>query len=295
MPTIADILRQMQAKCGTSDPEELLVPFASERKDLVPKDPAPSRWQCMKCNSSVFVETPTGITGVTPCLCQADRRAAQLLNQCGIPFEHSKHSLDNFLLPAEPLVRKRLSAVRELVVHWTCDFPRASPPGLLFVGAPRSGKTHLAVAALRSVIVARIVAGEFCDYRNLLDQMRRKSEIDCPSSAREAYDRAVQSDVLLLDDLGAYRASEWVHDTLSAIINQRYNSMKPLIATTSYSDPDIPGSGDSKYGIPRLADQIGSHARSRLFGMCSVISMPTWPIEEANPQRWRQTQTCRQR
>jgi DNA replication protein DnaC len=85
-------------------------------------------------------------------------------------------------------------------------------------------------------------------------------------------------EVLVLDDLGAHRVTDWVEDTITSLITHRYNHNKPLITTTNLRDPEagdapIPGgmAGDisSRY---YLTERIGQRARSRLFEMCRVIS-----------------------
>ena len=95
---------------------------------------------------------------------------------------------------------------------------------------------------------------------------------------------ALDTEVLLLDDLGAHRVTEWVEDTVTSIITYRCNNRKPLIATTNLFDPDA-GSGSvfadrpagqagkTEYRI-RLDERIGARARSRLFEMCKVVRMP---------------------
>src|ERR1017187_10078569 len=58
------------------------------------------------------------------------------------------------------------------------------------------------------------------------------------SADREAYRFALDAGVLLLDDLGAHRVTDWVEDTVTSIITYRCNNRKPLIATTNLPDPD---------------------------------------------------------
>ena len=101
-------------------------------------------------------------------------------------------------------------------------------------------------------------------------------------SNREAYQTALEAEVLLLDDLGAHRVTDWVEDTVTSIITYRCNYRKPLIATTNFPDPDMggisvekapPGSA-AKYTIhDTLEERIGPRARSRLFEMCTVVQM----------------------
>jgi len=99
------------------------------------------------------------------------------------------------------------------------------------------GKTHLAVAALRA-IMGKGFEGLFFDYQNLLDRIRSSYDPTSQSADKEAYRVAMEKQVLLLDDLGAHRTSDWVEDTVTSIITWRCNHQKPLIATTNLIDSD---------------------------------------------------------
>jgi DNA replication protein DnaC len=126
----------------------------------------------------------------------------------------------------------------------------------------------LAVAALHRII-EKGFEGVFCDYQNLLDRIRSGYDATSNSSDREAYRVALDSEVLLLDDLGAHRVTDWVQDTITAIITYRCNNRKPLIATTNLPDPVA---GKDKSDLRRtLAEHVGERARSRLFEMCTVV------------------------
>jgi DNA replication protein DnaC len=82
----------------------------------------------------------------------------------------------------------------------------------------------------------------------------------------------MDKEVLLLDDLGEHRVTDWVEDTVTSIITYRCNNRKPLIATTNLIDADA-GYGKVDHRTT-LTERIGPRARSRLFEMCRVIKMP---------------------
>ena len=90
----------------------------------------------------------------------------------------------------------------------------------------------------------------------------------------------MEADILLLDDLGAHRVTDWVEDTVTSIITHRCNNRKPLIATTNLIDGDAGYSTHEKTGAGKidyrttLTERIGPRARSRLFEMCRVVKMP---------------------
>jgi len=110
----------------------------------------------------------------------------------------------------------------------------------------------------------------FFDYQNLIERIRAGWDSASGASDRQVYSRALEAEVLVLDDLGAHRVVEWVQDTIEAIVTHRCNHNKALIATTNLPDPSV----EETLHRRTLAEGIGMRARSRLFEMCHVVRMP---------------------
>lgn len=237
---------------------------------------------CPKCGGTGFqiLEGPT-VSGAKPCDCRAEERAGRLEEKAQIPPLYRNASFENFALPGieNPIARRELMGVVLAVKKFANDFPNESRPGLLLTGDPGTGKTHLAIAAMRQII-AKGHECLFCDYQTLLNTIKSGYDASSNSADREAYGMALDAPVLLLDDLGAHRPSDWVMDTVTSIFTDRCNHRKPLIATTNLPDPDAGGALTEKSAIGRpeyrttIADRIGARARSRLFEMCTVVRMP---------------------
>jgi DNA replication protein DnaC len=231
-----------------------------------------------------------GLSGAEPCRCAEEARAEALQDGSGIPPNYVKASLDNFQIPQEnPIARTGLGTVLMQVRSFVREFPSLERPGLLLAGDTGTGKTHLAVAALKAII-DKGHQGIFFDYQNLLDRIRSSYDKTSGSSDKETYRSAMDAEVLLLDDLGSHRVTDWVEDTVTSIVTYRCNHRRPLIATTNLS-PDDSGSiayttpGGSDVHRKTLIEAIGARARSRLFEMCRVVRMPA--VEDYRVKRAR--------
>ena len=88
-----------------------------------------------------------------------------------------------------------------------------------------------------------------------------------------------ETDVLILDELGAVKPTEWVWDTVSLILNTRYNDNRTTIITTNFEDQPAAGANGSisparaSTRAETLGDRIGERMRSRLHEMCRIIKM----------------------
>lgn len=238
---------------------------------------------CPVCNGTGWkIVERDGVSGAQPCGCVASGRVEGLEEASGIPPLYAGASFDNFVLPRDnPIAQRGLAEVMLVISGYLREFPGGPKPGLLLAGDPGTGKTHLAVAAMRQLI-ARGFAGTFWDYQTLLTKIRSGYDAASNASDREAYREALDAEVLLLDDLGAHRVTDWVEDTVTSIITHRCNHRKPLIATTNLADTDLgdaiferdPAVPGRSYAKTSLAERIGPRARSRLFEMCRVVRMP---------------------
>src|SRR4029079_9512594 len=140
--------------------------------------------------------------------------------------------------------------------------------GLFLEGQPGVGKTHLAVAVLKQVIQSTAARGVFYDTRDLLRVIRSTYDASIRTTELEVLRPVMTADLLVLDDLGAEKTSEWVEETMNLIVNTRYNERRLTIFTSNYEDfPEELAEPNS------LIFRIGHRMRSRLHEMCEFLQM----------------------
>ncbi len=237
---------------------------------------------CPACQGTGWKHAGNG--GVVRCACLGDARPAERIRKLGLPRKFAPVGFDNFRAgtPRENAIEYNiLTGAMSAAKKFAEEYPFGPKRGLLFQGAPGVGKTHLAIAALKR-LAERGFDCIFFDYQTLLQKIREGYDPAAGAGSRETYRAALETEVLLLDDLGAHRVTDWVLDTVTTIINHRYNEEKALIVTTNLPVIELGHDAvlsDEVSGRPRvndsLADRIGTRAVSRLCEVCREVRIAT--------------------
>ncbi|HEY2914003.1 MAG TPA: ATP-binding protein [Candidatus Angelobacter sp.] len=234
---------------------------------------------CPLCDGTgwKYVAVPGKGSRMTRCDCRKLKRNERLLDQSQIPPRYAGCSLENYSAhDSDSLAGAKLTAVR-----FVEEYP-GEKRGLLFVGPYGVGKTHLAVGILRG-LTEKGHACIFYDYRELLKEIQNSynPQVDTPelSVLRPVF----ETEVLVLDDLGVVRPSEWVQDAVQYILNTRYNSRLTTIITTNFAilmsakrdkDENIDRFQVKRAGTNyTLGDRIGDRMVSRLHEMCRMVAL----------------------
>lgn len=246
--------------------------------------------QCDQCDGSGWVQT-AGLDGqrtgaVRECECRRVIKLEKMLERAGLPRRYQEASFETFDAGAAD----RSVQAAKLVSEKYCEEYLTDPSrGLLYVGSVGVGKTHLAIATLRRLTLDYSVRCYFADFRDLLKRLQ--ASFDGGAMTRtEIMKPVMQSDVLVLDELGAARPTDWTFEIAEEIINNRYNEAKATLFTSNL--PNEPPIGETRrlepagtrYGSisgaaadamrgESLGDRLGSRMFSRVQQMCRVVPM----------------------
>jgi DNA replication protein DnaC len=147
--------------------------------------------------------------------------------------------------------------------------------GLLLTGPIGCGKTHLAVGIIKELVAQKNTGCLFYDYRELLKEIQNSYNSSVQATEMEVLRPVFDAEVLVLDELGAAKPTEWVWDTVAHILNTRYNGKRTTIITTNFADePTVLAEPEGRRRESRdetLGDRIGERMRSRLHEMCCVV------------------------
>ncbi len=227
-------------------------------------------FNCPECEGRghVYIEDETGITSLRECVCAGLVHRLKKVGEAGIPGKFASTKLDTY----HPIHASQKFALRQ-ARDFVQDFGK-SKQGLLFMGRPGLGKTHLAVSVIKMLILEKKAGCKFVDFFQLLSDIRFGYSQDLSEQA--IINPYVVAPILLIDELAKGRNTEWELTMLDQIISSRYNAAdKITLFTTNYSDQTHDSSNDRQplASEETLQDKVGERIYSRLAEMCRFIKL----------------------
>jgi len=238
-----------------------------QRASMTTEPPEPEAPVCSLCNGGGLLAKP--VEGGQPweigyfwCSCRAaspksdEPHTASMFDYSEIPPRFAGFSFDTY--PVAKPTRDPLDAI----IAWTRS-ERPRKPALYLHGPVGTGKTGLAVSAFVE-LGQRGVWGMFESAPELLDRIRRtyqKADAGEPTESESAVlHKLTDMPLLLLDDLGAERTTDWVIERLFVILNTRYNHLRRTIITSNYTPSEL---------VERLGERIGW----RVIDFCHAVAL----------------------
>jgi DNA replication protein DnaC len=215
---------------------------------------------CTLCRGFGRLERPDGST--VPCECRAGEIIQARRAAARIPERYRNCRLQNFKDLQNESLKKAKAVAKRFVDHWP-----AVDAGLLISGPVGVGKTHLAVAILNDLVDTKGATALFCDFSDLLDRIQASFSRSNEENQDDIVAPYRDAELLVLDELGARRPSDWVREVLYGLLNTRYNRGRLTILTTNFGDEPDGRGGET------LEMRVGVPVRSRLWEMAQLITV----------------------
>lgn len=196
---------------------------------------------CGRCKDSLWVLASGDGSGsnlvVVPCSCQAtaDHTRSQL--QTYSQLEHLERMTFDTLIP-EGRYGRADEALFRAATQAATEFASQPTGWLVFEGSTGSGKTHLA-AAIVNAIIGRGSPAKYISALNIPDMLRneRFQDDDAESGTFEAL---LEAPILVIDDLGAQQATNWIDSKIDQLLTHRFNGRIPTVVVVARSASDMP-------------------------------------------------------
>ncbi len=128
-------------------------------------------------------------------------------------------------------------------------------PSLLIVGSVGTGKTYQSYGAIRALVVSGAYCGWlFTTAADCYASLRPRPGVDSEAE----FERYAKAGLLVVDDLGAAKNSEWTEEINYRLINHRYEHERPTLITSN-----VPPK--------QLTDALGARVASRLAEMTTQV------------------------
>ena len=201
-----------------------------------------------------------------PCRCRQEAeekknlalRTAKIRENCGLPKKYVDASFST-LMP-DPVNERSVRILKRYSEKFSELYKKNQ--GLIIHGGVGTGKTHIAACAMNGIINQ----GYSALFVSLAELLQKKTYFDKYQAVREEEEfmtRIRTVALLVIDDFGAERATDYALEFVYNVINARCNANKPIIVTTNLTFNEMLECQERKY----------ARIYNRLFETCS------YPVE----------------
>lgn len=198
--------------------------------------------KCPDCGGTGYIlrKGEDGYDYASPCRCRAPRVMESKLQFANIPKEFKGYTVESFdlALYALPDAKEKAAMAKKLCMNYVRDFRRALEDGkglYMHSRTKGSGKTRMAAGVANDVISGYGVSAKFATTLQILDEIKRTWQEKTGDGAGEQKFLAdiIRVPVLVIDDIGVEKPSEWVNEKFYSILNGRMIQKQITIFTSN--------------------------------------------------------------
>jgi DNA replication protein DnaC len=214
-----------------------------------------------------------GLTFVSRCDCTLLHKRIRRFNDARIPGAYHGKSVEEF---------QAQTPLQKEVKHWLLAFQKrgqAGDCGILIMGNPGLGKTHLLCGVLRYLVLERGQNCRYIDSFQLLQDL--KAAFESGGKSHRLMEEVSSVDILGMDELGKTRTTGWQREVLDQIISRRYDAGLTTFVTSNFGPQSAENltqnNTRSDAQLVKMArheslnERVGGRIYSRLMEMCKPL------------------------
>lgn len=213
------------------------------------------KWDCEFCKNTGWLPPEQASSDTVhpaqKCHCLIQEEIDDLYRAAGLAGRLREQTFERFDLSVYPSDdRKFMQGVMEYCGKYALGVAAGTEEeSLLLMGDVGLGKTYLSSAIANVVVEERksVVYFTFSDFLDLI----RLHKFGDEEQYKQGVQRLLEADLIILDDLGAEKVTEFVGQELFNLINHRMNRRQPMVVSTNLTPDEV----ESYYG-PRIASRM---------------------------------------
>lgn len=168
---------------------------------------------------------------------QERERIQKKLGNAMIPHRFVSKTFADYRAESEGQ-KKALSVCREYADNFRTHFDAGRC--LLLLGKPGTGKTHLAAAIANQLVTTTAATAVYRTVGGILQHIKGSFDRESGYSEMEAFDSYANAHLLIIDEVGATKPTEFELATLFQIINARYEELMPTVIISNLPPKSLP-------------------------------------------------------